>query len=181
MRDTRISRWQASPCLESTSCGQLASPTVEDESGVGSARPRQHRGWEAPATKATGFCKPSTKKKELGRVYKDPLPALPLSLCAGVFGPEAGETTAAPPAAQVDPTALATPEENSENGAYVYHVVPEAFRRELAKGFHAAIVAKALREHGHLNGELGRLAYLERLPGLGHQRVYHIQSSILAE
>src|SRR5450759_2073616 len=31
-RDTRISRWQASPCLESTSCGQLASPTVEDES-----------------------------------------------------------------------------------------------------------------------------------------------------
>src|ERR1019366_8869205 len=30
-RDTRISRWQASPCLESTSCGQLASPTVEDE------------------------------------------------------------------------------------------------------------------------------------------------------
>src|SRR5665647_1709151 len=32
MRDTRISRWQASPCLESTSCGQLASPTVEDES-----------------------------------------------------------------------------------------------------------------------------------------------------
>src|ERR1019366_6392754 len=50
-----------------------------------------------PATGATGFCKPSTKKKELGRVYKDPLPALPLSLCAGVFGPEAGETTAAPP------------------------------------------------------------------------------------
>ena len=86
-----------------------------------------------------------------------------------------------PPAAQVDPTALATPEENSENGAYVYHVVPEAFRRELAKGFHAAIVAKALREHGHLNGELGRLAYLERLPGLGHQRVYRIRSSIVAE
>src|ERR1035437_2708691 len=67
------------------------------------------------------------------------------------------------------------------NGAYVYPVVPEAFRRELAKGFHAAIVAKALREHGHLNGELGRLAYLERLPGLGHQRVYRIRSSIFAE
>src|SRR5208337_2522728 len=30
-RDTRISRWQASGCLESTGCGQLASPTVEDE------------------------------------------------------------------------------------------------------------------------------------------------------
>ena len=30
-RDTRISRWQASPCVESTGCGQLASPTVEDE------------------------------------------------------------------------------------------------------------------------------------------------------
>src|ERR1035437_4725277 len=74
-----------------------------------------------------------------------------------------------------------SPGENSENGAYVCHVVPEAYRRELAKGFHAAIVAKALREHGHLNGELGRLAYLERLPGLGHQRVYRIRSSIIAE
>src|ERR1035437_1186477 len=74
-----------------------------------------------------------------------------------------------------------SPGENSENGAYVCHVVPEASRRELAKGFHAAIVAKALREHGHLNGELGRLAYLERLPGLGHQRVYRIRSSIIAE
>src|ERR1017187_2409668 len=74
-----------------------------------------------------------------------------------------------------------SPGENSENGAYVCHVVPEAYRRELAKGFHAAIVAKALREHDHLNGELGRLAYLERLPGLGHQRVYRIRSSIIAE
>ena len=32
MRDTRISRWQTSARVESTSCGQLASLTVEDES-----------------------------------------------------------------------------------------------------------------------------------------------------
>src|ERR1035437_8839747 len=66
-----------------------------------------------PATGATGFCKPSTKKKELGRVYKDPLPASSV--------PRRGKKPLPPPpAAQVDPTALATPEENSENGAYVY-------------------------------------------------------------
>src|ERR1019366_6057995 len=29
--DTRISEWKASPRVESTSCGNLASPTVEDE------------------------------------------------------------------------------------------------------------------------------------------------------
>ena len=31
IRDTRISEWKASPRVESTSCGNLASPTVEDE------------------------------------------------------------------------------------------------------------------------------------------------------
>src|ERR1017187_3495664 len=30
-RATRILRWPVSPCLESISCGHLASPTVEDE------------------------------------------------------------------------------------------------------------------------------------------------------
>jgi hypothetical protein len=33
IRDTRISEWKASPRVESTSCGNLASPTVEDELG----------------------------------------------------------------------------------------------------------------------------------------------------
>src|ERR1035441_6202698 len=33
IRDTRLSEWKASPRVESTSCGNLASPTVEDELG----------------------------------------------------------------------------------------------------------------------------------------------------
>src|SRR5208337_5497886 len=42
-RDTRISRWQASGCLESTGCGQLASPTVEDECGASTILVPGHR------------------------------------------------------------------------------------------------------------------------------------------
>jgi putative DNA primase/helicase len=108
------------------------------------------------------------------------LPALPLSCVLASSVPRRAKQPL-PPAAQVDPTALATPEENSENGAYVYHVVPEAFRRELAKGFDAATVAKALRERGHLDTENGRLTYQKRLPGMGRQRVYCILPSIFNE
>jgi len=133
----------------------------QQEQRVSANPPQRRKNWEESTKTRCRRCRsPCVLASSVPRRAKQPLP---------------------PPAAQVDPTALATPEENSENGAYVYHVVPEAFRRELAKGFHAAIVAKALREHGHLNGELGRLAYLERLPGLGHQRVYRIRSSIFAE
>jgi uncharacterized protein (DUF927 family) len=73
------------------------------------------------------------------------------------------------------------PGEDSEDGAYVYYVLPEAFRRELAKGFDAATVAKALRERGHLDTENGRLTYQKRLPGMGRQRVYCILPSIFNE
>ena len=73
------------------------------------------------------------------------------------------------------------PGEDSEDGAYVYYVLPEAFRRELAKGFDAATVAKALRERGHLDTESGRLTYQKRLPGMGRQRVYCILPSIFNE
>jgi hypothetical protein len=135
-----------------------------------------------PGNKSNGFLQTLHKEERTGKSLQRPVAGVAaLPVCWRLRSRGGRNNRCPPPAAQVDPTALATPEENSENGAYVYHVVPEAFRRELAKGFHAAIVAKALREHGHLNGELGRLAYLERLPGLGHQRVYHIQSSILAE
>jgi len=60
-------------------------------------------------------------------------------------------------------------------------VLPEAFRWELAKGFDAAMVAKALRERGHLDVEHGRLTYQTRLFGMGRQRVYWIRPSIFAE
>src|ERR1035437_1842183 len=73
------------------------------------------------------------------------------------------------------------PGEDSENAAYVYYVLPEAFRRELAKGFDAATVAKALRERGHLDTESGRLTHQKRLPGMGRQRVYCILPSIFNE
>jgi uncharacterized protein (DUF927 family) len=69
----------------------------------------------------------------------------------------------------------------AENGAYVYYVLPEAFRQELAKGFDAATVAKALRERGHLDTESGRLTHQKRLPGMGRQRVYCILPSIFNE
>src|ERR1019366_944405 len=130
-----------------------------------------------PGNKSNGFLQTLHKEERTGKSLQRPVAGVAALPVCWRLRSRGGRNNRSPPAAQVDPTALATPEENSENGAYVYHVVPEAFRRELAKGFHAAIVAKALREHGHLNGELGRLAYLERLPGLGHQRVYHIQSS----
>src|ERR1039458_6795984 len=163
------------------SVGCLRPPAVRPRSsGVGSARPRQHTGWEA-GNRSNGFLQTLHKEERTGKSLQRPVAGVAALPVCWRLRSRGGRNNRCPPAAQVDPTALATPEENSENGAYVYHVVPEAFRRELAKGFHAAIVAKALREHGHLNGELGRLAYLERLPGLGHQRVYRIRSSIFAE
>src|ERR1035441_272312 len=73
------------------------------------------------------------------------------------------------------------PGEDSENGAYVYYVLPEAFRQELAEGFDAATVAKALRERGHLDTGNGRLTYQKRLPGMGRQRVYCIKPTIFNE
>ena len=73
------------------------------------------------------------------------------------------------------------PGEDSENAAYVYYVLPEAFKREIAKGFDATTVAKALRERGHLDTESGRLTHQKRLPGMGRQRVYCILPSIFNE
>jgi putative DNA primase/helicase len=80
-----------------------------------------------------------------------------------------------------EPSEAESPEENSEHGAYVYYVLPAAFKRELAKGFDAATVAKALRERGHLDTESGRLTHQKRLPGMGRQRVYCILPSIFNE
>jgi hypothetical protein len=71
--------------------------------------------------------------------------------------------------------------ENSEHSAYVYYVLPEAFKGVLAKGFDSVMVAKALRERGHLDAESGRFTHQKRLPGMGRQRVYCILPSIFNE
>jgi uncharacterized protein (DUF927 family) len=80
-----------------------------------------------------------------------------------------------------EPSEAESPVENSEHSAYVYYVLPEAFKGVLAKGFDAVTVAKALRERGHLDTENGRLTHQKRLPGMGRQRVYCILPSIFNE
>ncbi|MBI5270149.1 MAG: DUF927 domain-containing protein [Burkholderiales bacterium] len=57
-------------------------------------------------------------------------------------------------------------------------VLPEAFRREVAKGFDSQAVAELLRKRGHLKHEAGRLTMRQRLPGMGKAPVYHIKPSI---
>jgi uncharacterized protein (DUF927 family) len=80
-----------------------------------------------------------------------------------------------------EPSEAESPVENSEHSAYVYYILPEAFKGVLAKGFDAATVAKALRDRGHLDTENGRLTHQKRLPGMGRQRVYCILPSIFNE
>ena len=73
-------------------------------------------------------------------------------------------------------------DEGSEHKLFVYYVLPGAFRREICKGFDPDMVAKALRDRGHLDSnEKGRLTHQKRLPGLGRQRVYCILPSVFAE
>jgi hypothetical protein len=162
-------------CRRCRSFCVLASPAAPPGPAVRGhrlLRPRQHTETAQkahPGNKSNGSAETSSKNKKTERVYGDPLPPLPRSC-----------VLAAGPVAQVDPTALAA-SENSENGAYVYYVLPEAFQREFARGFDAATVAKALRELGHLGVENGRLIYQKRLTGLGRQRVYPIRPSIFAE
>src|ERR1017187_9832219 len=80
-----------------------------------------------------------------------------------------------------EPASADQAEESAQNNAYVYYVLPVAFKKELARGFDAVEVAKALRERGHLDTENGRLTYQKRLPGMGRQRVYCIRPSIFNE
>ena len=41
-------------------------------------------------------------------------------------------------------------EEGAESKQFVYYVLPEAFRREICKGFDPGMVARALRDQEHL-------------------------------
>jgi len=71
--------------------------------------------------------------------------------------------------------------EETEHRSFLYYVLPAAFRKEVCRGFDPEMVAKSLRERGHLNVETGRLTFQKRLPGLGRQRVYCILPSIFIE
>ena len=79
-----------------------------------------------------------------------------------------------------DPAGKST--EECEHRSYVYYVQLATFRKEVCRGFDPEMVAKALRDRGHLDiNETGRLTYQKRLPGIGRQRVYCIRPSIFAE
>lgn len=62
-----------------------------------------------------------------------------------------------------------------------YLVLPEAFKREVCKGFDAAAVARVLKKRGHLVHQAGRLTDKQRLPGMGPVPVYHVKPSIFAD
>ncbi|MCU7371502.1 DUF927 domain-containing protein [Paucibacter sp. O1-1] len=63
-------------------------------------------------------------------------------------------------------------------GLVEFMVLPEAFRRDVCKGFDPAAVAGLLRRRGHLIHEADRLTVKQRLPGMGKAACYHIKPSI---
>ncbi len=60
-------------------------------------------------------------------------------------------------------------------------MLPEAFKREVCKGFEAAAVARVLKKRGHLVHQPGRLTDEQRLPGMGPVPVHHIKPSVFAD
>ena len=75
-RDTRISRWEASPCVESTSCGQLASLTVEDEPND----PRRAR--VGPTTAPAGTKASLPRSTQRSASHQNQYPRCPASIAA---------------------------------------------------------------------------------------------------
>lgn len=63
-------------------------------------------------------------------------------------------------------------------GLVEFMVLPEAFRRDVCKGFDPAALAALLRRRGHLIHEADRLTVKQRLPGMGKAACYHIKPSI---
>lgn len=77
---------------------------------------------------------------------------------------------------------LSTQESSERRAALVeFLVLPEAFRRDLCKGFEAGAVARVLKQRGHLVHENDRLTVKHRLPGMGKVPVYHIKPSIFTD
>jgi putative DNA primase/helicase len=74
------------------------------------------------------------------------------------------------------------PETSERRMALVeYLLLPEAFRRDVCKGFDAQAVAQVLKRRGHLVFEADRLSIKHRLPGLGKATCYHVKPSIFAD
>lgn len=67
------------------------------------------------------------------------------------------------------------------NGLTEFLSSPEAFKREVCKGFDAAAVARVLKKRGHLVHQPGRLTDKQRLPGMGPVPVYHVKPSIFGD
>ncbi|NDY90145.1 DUF927 domain-containing protein [Ideonella livida] len=62
-----------------------------------------------------------------------------------------------------------------------YLVLPEAFKRDMCKGFDSKAVAELLRARGHLRHEKDRLTIKHRLPGMDKAPVFHIRPSIFSD
>ncbi len=62
-----------------------------------------------------------------------------------------------------------------------YMILPEAFRREVCRGFDYHAVASLLRARGHLLHDAGRLTTKQRLPGMGNVSCYRIRPSLMAD
>lgn len=64
------------------------------------------------------------------------------------------------------------------NALVEYLVLPEAFKRDLCKGFDPEAVGKVLRAAGHRRTDGQRLTNRVRLPGMGKVPVFHVKPSI---
>jgi putative DNA primase/helicase len=62
-----------------------------------------------------------------------------------------------------------------------YLIFPEAFKREVCKGYESAAVARVLKRRGHLVHEGDRLTVKHRLPGMGKVPCYHVKPSIYGD
>lgn len=80
--------------------------------------------------------------------------------------------------------ARSTPESSErQDAATEFLVFPEAFKREVCKGFDPDAVATLLRDRGHLKHQKDRLTDRQRLPGHGKDKVpvYRILPSIFID
>ncbi|MFY9511080.1 MAG: hypothetical protein WAQ05_08920 [Rubrivivax sp.] len=77
---------------------------------------------------------------------------------------------------------LSAAESSERRSALVeFLILPEAFKREVCKGFDSSAVARVLKRRGHLTHEADRLTTKQRLPGMGKATCYHVKPSIFGD
>ncbi|MEI6558514.1 MAG: DUF927 domain-containing protein [Rhodospirillaceae bacterium] len=69
--------------------------------------------------------------------------------------------------------------QQDEAGNWTYYVLPEQWRKQVCKGFDAAIIAKVLRDKGFMDCDRGEPNKSVRIPGVGKMRFYVLNSRIL--